>query len=266
MSTNREQELISMYIELIKKTLMHSIWHKKENSDSKIESYLKSFAPSIFGYSKGSIEDKIQGKIWPEFAHTMIGQARLENIQFCIETVIKEKIEGDLIETGVWRGGACIFMRAMLKAYDIQNKSVWVADSFEGLPPPNIEKSPKDKGDKHYKYKNLAVSIDEVMDNFNQYNLLDSQVKFLKGFFKDTLPNAPIEKLSICRLDGDMYESTMDAITALYPKLEKGGFLIVDDYHAVKGCKEAIHDYISQEKLSVTMIDIDWASVYWRKQ
>lgn len=77
------------------------------------------------------------GKDWPKCADTMIGLQRLENIQFCVETVLHDGIPGDCIETGVWRGGATIFMRGVLKAYGIHDRRVWVADSFEGLPPPS---------------------------------------------------------------------------------------------------------------------------------
>jgi len=77
---------------------------------------------------------KYLGHIWPSRAHTMIGIPRLDNLQQCVEDVIAHRVAGDLIETGVWRGGAAIFMRALLKAYGVTDRTVWVADSFEGLP------------------------------------------------------------------------------------------------------------------------------------
>jgi len=156
-------------------------------------------------------------------------------------------------------------MRGILKAHGVLDRKVWVADSFEGLPKPNIDKAPEDKGDKHHSYEQLAVSLDQVMKNFENYALLDDQVRFLKGWFKDTLPTAPIESLSVCRLDGDMYESTMDALQALYPKVSVGGFVIIDDYGAVKGCKKAVHDYREKHSISDKIEEIDWTGVYWRK-
>ena len=92
-----------------------------------------------------------------------------------------EEVEGDLIETGVWRGGACIFMRAVLAAYGIEDRRIFVADSSEGLPKPDAAKYPADKGDKHHIHSYLAVSKDEVENNFRKYNLLDNQLFFLKG-------------------------------------------------------------------------------------
>ena len=201
---------------------------------------------------------------WPEVAHTMIGMKRLDNVQKCCEEVIKNNVPGDFIETGVWRGGATILMRAALKAYGVTDRTVWVADSFAGLPPPNAEKYPADKGDTHFTYDFLQVPLEKVQANFQKYDLLDSQVKFLKGWFSETLPKAPIQKLAILRLDGDMYESTMDGLNNLYSKLSVGGFLIVDDY-GLEGCKRAIHDFRQTHNISDEIVDIDGQGVYWQR-
>lgn len=204
------------------------------------------------------------GRDWPSVAHTMIGYRRLNNFRTLIETAIQNKVPGDIIETGVWRGGACIMARAVLKAHNIDDRTVWVADSFEGLPPPD-PRFPADAGDNHHQWKQLAVSLEQVQENFRKYDLLDQQVKFLKGWFKDTLPNAPFTKLAVMRLDGDMYQSTIEAITALYDKLERGGFVIVDDYGAVPGCRKAITDFREQRNISDPIINIDDDGVYWQK-
>ena len=195
----------------------------------------------------------------------MIGIRRLDNIEFCIDEIIKNDIHGDLIETGVWRGGATIFMKALLNVNNANDRSVWVADSFEGLPAPNDKEYPEDKGDVHFTKKELAISLETVQNNFRKYNLLDENVKFLKGWFKDTLPVALIEKLALLRLDGDMYESTMDGLVNLYPKLSPGGFIIIDDWNAVQGCKLAVMDYRLKHNINDEIIPIDWASVYWKK-
>ncbi|OOP56564.1 MAG: hypothetical protein AYP45_08425 [Candidatus Brocadia carolinensis] len=202
---------------------------------------------------------------WPSFAHTMIGRKRLANLCALVESVLGEGIEGDLIETGVWRGGACILMRGVLDAYCVKDRNVWLADSFEGCPQPNSEKYPADADDKFYTYPELSVSIEEVKRNFEKYGLLDDQVKFLKGWFKDTLPNAPIEKLAVLRLDGDLYESTMDVLVALYDKLSEGGYVIIDDYHVVEGCKKAVNDFLIHRGEIPEKKEIDGVGVYWRK-
>jgi O-methyltransferase len=206
-----------------------------------------------------------QGGAWPRMAHTMIGFKRLSNVQFCIEDVLARGVPGDLIETGVWRGGACILMRAVLKAHGVSDRLVWAADSFEGLPRPSAGKYPADAGLRLHAAKALAVSLDEVKANFKEYGLLDDQVRFLKGWFRDTLPAAPIERLAVLRLDGDMYESTMDALVHLYPRLSAGGYVIVDDYGAVPSCKLAIEDFRRAQGIAEPLIEIDWSGVYWQR-
>jgi hypothetical protein len=208
--------------------------------------------------------DRAEGKDWPGDADTMIGLKRLDNLHFCIEQVIQHRIPGDFIETGVWRGGACIFMRAALKAYMDEGRQVWVADSFEGLPKPD-GRYRADDGDRHWTMTDtLAVSLEQVQANFGRYGLLDERVRFLKGWFKDTLPLAPIESLAILRLDGDMYASTMDALTNLYPKVSAGGYVIIDDY-ALAGCRRAVDDFRQQMRIESPAIPIDWTGVYWKK-
>jgi Macrocin-O-methyltransferase (TylF) len=189
----------------------------------------------------------------------------MDNLRALVEHVIARAIPGDFIETGIWRGGACIFMRAILAVYGIGDRVVWCADSFEGLPEPNAAQYPADAGDQHHTFKQLAVSLDEVKANFARYGLLDDRVRFLKGWFKDTLPAAPIEKLAILRLDGDMYESTMDALNALYHKVVPGGAVIVDDFGAVAGCRKAIADFFKARAINEPIRDIDGIGAWWIK-
>lgn len=198
-------------------------------------------------------------------AETMIGFARLDNLQHCVTDVIERNVPGDLIETGVWRGGATIFMRGILKAYGDTGRTVWVADSFQGLPKPDAKNYPSDRDDPHWHVSALAVPVEEVRANFEKYGLLDDQVRFLPGWFKDTLPSAPIDRLAVLRLDGDMYESTIVALDALYPKLSAGGYLIVDDYGAVEACQQAVDDYRAQHGIEDAMHKIDWTGYYWQK-
>ena len=171
----------------------------------------------------------------------------------------------DLIETGVWRGGATIFMRGILKAHGVKDRTVWVADSFEGLPLPDSSKYPADAGSIHHEMTPLAVSLEQVKAHFEKYGLLDNQVQFLKGWFKDTLPAAAFTKLAVARLDGDMYESTMDGLTHLYPKLSPGGYLIVDDYGPVPACRQAVEDYRQAHRITEPIQQIDWGSVFWQR-
>lgn len=140
-----------------------------------------------------------------------------------------------------------------------------MADSFEGLPPPDPDRYPEDKGNRLHTYDDLAVSMEEVQRNFERYGLLDDQVRFLKGWFRDTLSEAPIAALAVARLDGDMYESTMDSLVHLYPKLSVGGYLIVDDYGAFRVCRQAVHDYRKAHGIDDEIRKVDWSGVFWQR-
>ena len=207
---------------------------------------------------------RAEGRDWPARAHTMVGMKRLDNLQFCVDSVLRNGVPGDLIETGVWRGGACIFMRAILKAYGSDERCVWVADSFRGLPPPDEAKYAADAKDVWHTFEALSVSREQVESNFKRYGLLDDRVHFLEGWFKDTLPSAPINKLAVIRLDGDMYESTTQALEALYHRLSIGGFLIVDDF-CLAPCAQAVHDFRDQHGISDQICDIDGVGSFWQR-
>jgi O-methyltransferase len=180
--------------------------------------------------------------------------------------VLARGVDGDMIETGVWRGGSCILMRALIKLSGSQGRTVWVADSFSGLPPPDASSYPADARDRHHKFAFLAVSEDEVRRNFARYGLLDEGVRFLPGWFRDTLPTLADRRWSLIRLDGDMYESTHVALEHLYPRLSPGGYVLVDDYGAVEGCRRAVEDFRSEHGISDEIEQIDWTGVLWRKR
>ncbi len=197
----------------------------------------------------------------------MIGSTRLDNIEHCAVFAIENDIPGDFVEAGVWRGGASILMRGILKVYGDHKRCVWLADSFQGLPQPDPINYPTDAGDVHATFNSyLAVDLETVSNNFRRYSLLDSQVRFVPGWFKDTLPTAPIEQIALLRLDGDMYESTMETLMALYDRVSPGGFVIVDDYGCVPRCRAAVDDFRCRRGLTESMRIIDWTGVYWQKE
>lgn len=204
------------------------------------------------------------GYTQPPRAETMIGIPRLSNFQWCIEDVIKNKIEGDIIETGVWRGGACILASGVLELM-CSDKKIYVADSFEGLPKPDA-KYRADRKDPHHKLTHLKVSLEEVKNNFKRYHLLTDRVQFIKGFFKDSLTNVPFKKLAVLRMDGDMYSSTWETLTALYDKLSIGGYIIVDDYSALPACKLAVDDFRIERNITEEIMRVDWSAVFWKKE
>ncbi|OGR43270.1 MAG: hypothetical protein A2X35_08010 [Elusimicrobia bacterium GWA2_61_42] len=270
-------EISQLYLELLKKTLTHSLWLERTRAidpSTMPQSFKRFLVVGLVSFLRWSglaivrkiapnPERRILGEDWPEYAHTMIGIKRLNNIENCVKTIVANNVPGDFIETGVWRGGAVIFMRALMKVYSITDRVVYAADSFCGLPRPDAA-YPADRKDICYQREFTAVSIQEVKRNFELYGLLDGQVRFLSGWFKDTLPGAPIKRLALLRLDGDMYQSTMEALVSLYPKVSKGGFVIVDDY-AAEPCRQAVNDFRNKEGIADVIMPIDNWGIYWQR-
>ena len=245
-----------LYLDLLKRTLTNTIFATEPDTESDTLRYV---GAAITHYQQSS-------------AVSMLPLARMDNLQTCILDVIERGIPGDFIETGVWRGGATIFMRAVLKVLKVTDRVVWVADSFEGLPEPDAEKFPLEA--KAFNsaamtkyYKHLAVGLEEVERNFAAFGMLDDKVKFLKGWFKDTLPSAPIERLAIMRLDGDYYESTRDALVNLYDKLSVGGYVIIDDYgeDTWTYCRKAVEEFRSERGITDPLVRVDKPCAFWRK-
>jgi O-methyltransferase len=223
--------------------------------------------PSMHPESSGDFQPELrsEGRDWPRVAHSMAGLRRLENVQQLAQRVIDEEIPGDFIETGVWRGGCCILMRGVLAVNAITSRKVYVVDSFEGLPPPKPHRFSHDEGLNLHLHLGLAVSLEQVKDNFSRYGLLDQQVVFVKGLFQDTLPSFEAGPFGLIRLDGDLYESTYVALEALYPKLSPGGFVIIDDYGGVPACQAAVLDYRTRMGIESPIHTIDWTGSWWQK-
>jgi O-methyltransferase len=248
--------LADMYLDLLKRSLTNTIFNSEPDIDGDEFRFPMDFAAHYVDSN----------------AISMLPLARIDNIKSCIENILSGDVPGDLIETGVWRGGASIFMRGVLKAYGSGDRLVWVADSFEGLPAPDPKLFPLEarvqSGSVMQKaYHNFAASLEEVKRNFTAYGLLDDQVRFLKGWFKDTLPNAPISALSLMRLDGDFYESTRDGLNSLYDRLSVGGYVIIDDYgeDSWTYCRKAVDEFRSERCIEDPLIAVDSKCSFWQR-
>ena len=125
----------ALYLDLLKRCLTRTLF--PDGSWDWDLVHTRAFDPAV----------REDGRDWPIDAETMVGLRRLDNLQDCIVEVLKEGVPGDLVETGVWRGGCAILMRAVLEAYGDETRSVWLADSFQGLPPPSPGEYPQDAGD-----------------------------------------------------------------------------------------------------------------------
>jgi O-methyltransferase len=216
------------------------------------------------------VDTKVEGGNWrgrvTSQSHTMIGLRRLENLERVAARVFHDGVPGDFLEAGVCQGGASIFLRALQVAYAEAERRTWAADSFAGLPAAehaidvehgmNFTESVQPW---------LAASLATVQEHFRRYDLLSDNVRFLPGWFAETLPDAPVDQLAILRLDGDLYTSTRDVLDALYDRVSVGGYVIVDDYGAFAPCRAAVDEFRTLRCIDDEMQRIDWSGVFWRK-
>ena len=202
-----------------------------------------------------------RGKDHPALGFTMVGRLRLDNVEECIRRAVADGIEGSVVECGVWRGGASILAKAVLEELK-SDKELWLCDSFEGLPPPTFV---EDRGYDFTPYNDfLGVSLETVQRNFELFGLLDERVRFLKGYFSESLTEPPMDRICVLRLDGDLYESTIQCLDALYHRVAPGGFVIIDDYGVLEPCRRAVHDYLDRTGRNPEIRDIDGTGVYLR--
>jgi hypothetical protein len=222
----------------------------------------ESYAEAVAAKRDGSID-----RIWgARLAHTMIGLSGLENLERCAHRVFADGIPGDFLEAGVAQGGASIFMRALQVAHGESDRVTWLADSFEGVPAPTHAVDREHELDlSEERVPWMAVGIEAVRDNFRTYDLLSDGVRFLPGPFAETLAGSPVERLAILRIDGDLYESTRDALDALYDRVTAGGWVIVDDYGCLEPCRIAVDEFIAERALDVELCRVDWTRVCWQK-
>ncbi|GAA4855242.1 TylF/MycF family methyltransferase [Saccharopolyspora rosea] len=242
-----------LYLELLTKVVANTIYRD---------------APVPSGWVPEAVFDqqlRENGVDWPSQAHTMVGLKRLRNVRECLERVLADDVAGDFVETGVWRGGVCVLARGVLKAHGVTDRRVWLADSFRGLPDPGDDGHRLDREMGLHRFNDvLGVPVEEVRANFERYDLLDDQVRFLPGWFSETLPAAPIERVAVLRLDGDLHSSTTDALRALYPRVSVGGFVIVDDY-SLPACRAALEEFRAAARIDEPLVPIDDYSVFWRR-
>lgn len=199
------------------------------------------------------------GLDWPLQGLTMIGLDRLDDLQTCVESVAADGIEGDLIEAGAWRGGASILMRATLDSLG-EKRTVWVADSFQGFPATERD----DAGIPLSAYEFLAAPLDDVRESFVRLGC-ERGVRFVPGFFEETLPPLRDERWAIVRLDADTYDPTRLALRSLYPGLTPGGYLILDDYGSFPGCRRAVEEFREEHRIEEPIEKVDSTCVRWRR-
>jgi hypothetical protein len=200
--------------------------------------------------------------------YTMTSVERQVSLINATRYIVKNKILGDFVECGVWRGGSM-----MAAAYSLQNlgeldRNLYLFDTFEGMAAPTnqdvtysnidaltlLSESSKDDSKSIWCYS----SLDEVKTNIESTKYNPQKIHLIKGKVEETIPNCIPEKIALLRLDTDWYESTRHELEHLFPRLVSGGVLIIDDYGHWKGCQKATDEYIEKNNIPILLNRIDY--------
>jgi hypothetical protein len=211
---------------------------------------------------------RAEGKDFSLDGLTMVGLRRLDALQANVESVVEDQIEGDLIEAGVWRGGASIFIRATLDSLGASERTLWLADSFEGFPPPDRADLEADRilETDFEGVDFLAPGLGTVQSYFSRFGL-ERGVRFVPGFFEHTLQHFRGKRWALIRIDADTYKATRLALDALYPGLSAGGYIVLDDYFHpwLPQCRKAVDDFRDEHRIAERVEQVDWNGGYWRR-
>jgi hypothetical protein len=208
--------------------------------------------------------------------YTMTSKERLVSMIRAIKYLEKYNISGDFLECGVWKGGSVMAMILSLKSLGSERRKIWLCDTFQGMTEPVDEDSKFDgtlaksllDSDKDKKSNVWAVSsLDEVKTNIQTIDYPSNKISYVIGPVEETLPNIEVGNIALLRLDTDWYESTKIELELLFPKVVKGGVLIIDDYGHWKGCKKAVDEYFEKLEYPVLLNRIDYTGrifiKYW---
>lgn len=206
------------------------------------------------------------GLDWPLYGLTMVGYKRLTNLENLLRETSLNRIKGDFVECGVWRGGSSVFAKAVWDAYNEHSRRIHLVDSFNGLP-----KATQGNDDNSWnRMTYLKVKEDDIRQSFAELRLLDDRVEFVKGYFRYSLPVLRKEmqsggrKIAILRMDGDMYESTMDILYNLYDLVSIGGCIIIDDF-SIPVCRKAMDEFMRRHAMNPVYTSIDGSGAYFCK-
>lgn len=197
------------------------------------------------------IELKRFGWDQPTYGLSMTGVTRMKSMAWMVRKMQKKRIHDVYVEAGVWRGGMSIFVAAALQLYGQQDRKLFLADSFQGLPLPRPGTLRSDESfyaNDRTLNMSLSVGAHHVLSNFDAYGVPRNQVELIKGNFVDSLPRLRQRlftsgtQIAILRMDGDMHDSTLDILYNLYELVAVGGFIVIDDFgwdHATRGGKNS---------------------------
>jgi O-methyltransferase len=199
---------------------------------------------------------------------TMASSERLYAVFQAARHVVKNGIEGDIVECGVWRGGASMVAAMSLLAAGESSRRIWLYDTFAGMT------KPTDKDVHRWAGKNAFgtwrrwqksdhndwcfAGLDDVRRNLYSTGYPRDHIEFVAGDVANTLLTGGPQKISLLRLDTDWYDSTRKELEILYPRLSVGGVLLIDDYGVWDGARQAVDEYFEQHNVRMLLQRTDY--------
>jgi hypothetical protein len=263
--------------------------HGKMGYSLKIMPHTRDMLLKDYGHNLGyPLEGEANECIKKIRAYTMLPYLRLlvlyQQAVFCE----KHQIKGSFVECGVWKGGAVGLMALVNSRYGRERRTIHLFDAFDDICQPDASvdgeeaiQSVKRLAGADTETRGELKPIKGIYDSFGGCGSLEENKRLLeeivgydseylryhKGWFQDTLPQSAseIEDISILRLDGDWYASIKVCLDYLYSKVVKGGFVIVDDYGYLDGCRKAVDEFLEKNNITVYLNCVDSGCVYWIK-
>jgi O-methyltransferase len=207
----------------------------------------------------------IVGRVAP---YTMTGPQRRASLLGAVDHVVRNRIAGDIVECGVWRGGSMMAVALALMARGDTSRDLWLFDTFEGMSPPTAADRALDGESAQAQLARAArdepvwaaASLEDVQANLASTGYPSERIHYVKGKVEDTIPGAGPDQIALLRLDTDWYESTRHELTHFYPRLARHGVLIIDDYGHWQGARKAVDEYFAAGHGPVFLHRVDYTA------
>ena len=192
--------------------------------------------------------------------YTMTNEERLVTLLRACKYVIDNDIDGSFVECGVWKGGSSLLIANFLSNHNANERKLYMYDTFEGMSEPtenDVQYDGQFAGDMLKRGEVICYSsFDEVAKTM--HNSAFTNYEMIKGKVEDTIPGTLPQKIALLRLDTDWYESTKHELEHLFPLVEKGGIVIIDDYGWWEGAKKAVDEYILKNNIKIFLSRVDY--------
>jgi O-methyltransferase len=192
--------------------------------------------------------------------YTMTSTERIYALINAVRHIASNRVPGGLVECGVWKGGSVMAMALTLLQIGQRDRSLYLFDTFSGMTPPTDR-------DVDYQGQEARVILDDVRFEASREEVEDAvsstgydreKIHFVKGPVEETIPTHAPEAIALLRLDTDWYESTQHELLHLFPRLARGGVIIVDDYGHWRGARQAVDEYLAQNQIPLLLQRIDY--------